>query len=533
MPFHVRHGFAAALWVALCLGLAGPAPAAPSGAAEQVAGLAAADSALAPFYALREGRPLWSVAGGPLAPDALIAALEAAPSHALPAAAYGAEELRAKLAQAAESPDRAAAAEIALSRALARYAGDMAAGALRPSRVDPDIHVFPLRPEPAALLSAAAAAPDLAAWLARLEPREPGYDRLRAIYAQMRTQTAEGGWRVRLGEGGTLRPGDAGPRVTQLRHRLAELGDPAPATDRPEVFDAGLAGALKEFQRRHGLNADGVAGRMTFAALGADAGERLRQAAVNLERMRWRQVPLDERTHILVNLPDYAMRFVEDGTTVHESRAVVGSTARQTQEFSGEMTYLVVNPTWNVPRSIATRDILPILREDPDYLRRKGMRLESTAGVPADPYSHDYTRYSESSFPYRIRQAPGPGNSLGRVKFMFPNQFNIYLHDTPEKHLFARDRRAYSSGCVRVENPFRLAHLLLAPQLADPEGTFQSWLDTGRERYVNLDRPVRVHITYRTVWVDETGRPQFRADVYGRDAKVWAALEAAGLDAGL
>jgi murein L,D-transpeptidase YcbB/YkuD len=464
-------------------------------------------------------------------PEPLLDALDAAASHALPAAAYGAEDLRARLAAAA-TPADAAGLELALSRALARYAGDMAAGAVTPNRVDPDIHVFPRRPEPYEALNDAAAAPDFAAWLASLAPRDPGYARLRELYAELLAQEKAGGWRAHLGDGGTLRLGDRGPRVARLRERLAELGDPAdPAAD-PESFDLELDATVKAFQRRHGLNADGVVGRRTFAALGADAGERLRQVAVNLERMRWGPRTLAPR-HVVANIPDYSMRFVDGDRVLHSARVVVGQRRHQTPEFSDEMTHMVVNPTWHVPRSIATQEILPQLQEDPGYLAAQNMRLVSDAGVPADPSSHDFTQYTTSSFPYRIKQRPGSSNALGRVKFMFPNRFNIYMHDTPSKNLFRRDGRAFSHGCVRVENPFEFAYALLEGQVEDPVGTFHRYLDSQREIYVNFDRPVPVHIVYRTAWVEPDGRPQFRSDVYGRDAAVWAALERAGLAPGL
>ncbi|MEM1315480.1 MAG: L,D-transpeptidase family protein, partial [Pseudomonadota bacterium] len=207
----------------------------------------------------------------------------------------------------------------------------------------------------------------------------------------------------------------------------------------------------------------------------------------------------------------------------------VGTRRHQTVEFSDEMEYMVVNPTWHVPRSIATEEILPALQENPNYLIERNMKLVSSEGVPADTASHDWLQYDRGSFPYRVKQRPGLGNALGRVKFMFPNQFSIYLHDTPSKSLFKRDGRAFSHGCVRVENPFDFAYALLAPQLDDPVGAFQTWLDAGSERYVNLAEHVPVHILYRTVWVDADGTPQFREDVYGRDALVWNALEAAGL----
>ncbi|MDF2233065.1 L,D-transpeptidase family protein [Albimonas sp. CAU 1670] len=508
-----------------------PSPQTPLAAA--ILRAAASDGELKAWYAARDGRPAWTVSGGELDAQALLARLDEAESHALPAAAYSPAALRQRAQGALASsgaPEDMAALELDLSRALVRYAGDMSAGALVPSRIDSDIHVFPDRPKAMALMTQAETAPDLGAWLDGLAPTDPGYAPLRALYARLQTEAASGGWRATLSEGGTLRPGQTGERVTQLRARLAELGEPTPASASPELYDAGLETAVKAFQRRHGLNDDGIAGARTFAALGADVGSRIRQVAVNLERMRWAPHDLG-RKYIVVNQPDYRLRLYEDGKLIHQTRVVVGQRQHQTPEFIDDMDHLVVNPSWNVPRSIATNEILPALRKDPYYLEKQNMRLISTDGgpVPADPSFVDWTQYSKGHFPYRVKQAPGDGNALGKVKFMFPNQFSIYLHDTPSKRLFSRDARAFSHGCVRVENPFELAYILLAPQYADPKGSFQSLLDSGRERWVNLKEPVKVNLTYRTAWVDEHGQAQFRADVYDRDEAVWAALEEKGL----
>ncbi|MEM1315108.1 MAG: peptidoglycan-binding protein, partial [Pseudomonadota bacterium] len=343
------------------------APPETAAAPAQIRFAAQALPEVAAFYDARAHAPLWTIAGGPLSPTPLLDALEDAASHALPAASYGGAALRARVraAEAAGVPDPAL--EIALSRALARYAGDMSAGALKPSAVARSIQTFPARPDAFASLLSAAAAPSLDVWLAGLAPKDPGYQALRALYADLGAQARAGGWRASLAEGGTLRPGDRSPRVAQLRDRLAELGTPAPAAADPELYDPALEVAVKDFQRRHGLNDDGLAGRRTFAALGADAGERFRQAAVNLERMRWQPASWGHR-HIQVNIPDYRMRLVEGADVLFATRVVVGTRRHQTVEFSDEMEYMVVNPTWHVPRSIATEEILPALQENPNYL---------------------------------------------------------------------------------------------------------------------------------------------------------------------
>ncbi|MEM0944050.1 MAG: L,D-transpeptidase family protein, partial [Pseudomonadota bacterium] len=231
--------------------------------------------------------------------------------------------------------------------------------------------------------------------------------------------------------------------------------------------------------------------------------------------------------HILVNLAAFEFDVLEDGKSVFNSRTVVGKARKhRTPEFSDEMDHMVINPTWFVPRSIAREEILPALQEDPTYLSRKNMRI---TGVD-DPSTIDWSTITPDTFPGKVRQAPGSGNALGRVKFMFPNDHAIYLHDTPAKSLFKRDSRAYSHGCVRVQRPFEFAEYLLSAQEEDPAGTFDRILRSERERYVYLEQPIPVHITYRTFWVDAAGEDQFRGDVYGRDSRVLAALAKAGVD---
>ncbi|MEO1276280.1 MAG: L,D-transpeptidase family protein, partial [Pseudomonadota bacterium] len=227
---------------------------------------------------------------------------------------------------------------------------------------------------------------------------------------------------------------------------------------------------------------------------------------------------------IVVNLPDFHVRVYEAEAAVFESRVVIGKYKHQTVEFSDEMEHMVVNPTWFVPMSIARNEILPKLQENPFYLEERNMRL-----VGADATTVDWTTVEPASFPGRIRQAPGPGNALGDVKFMFPNDHAIYLHDTPQKGLFRRDNRAYSHGCVRVEKPAELAALLLGAQVEDGAGTYDRLLSREKERYVHLDVHRPVHLIYRTSWTERDGTQHFRRDVYRRDALVAGALERAGV----
>jgi len=478
----------------------------------------AADGAAQAALWLREGRA-----------EALLAALRDATTHALPPARYDAAGLAQAVAEAATAADRAAV-DARLTEAYLRYARDVSSGLLEPRRVAPEIKVRPPRPDRAALLRAAAAAPDMAAHLAALAPADPEYRALKQAYARESALARETGAIARVPRGATMRLGDGGPRVAALRARLAELGHAAPVTDRPDRFDAGLDVALRAFQGANGLNSDGLAGPATVGALNAGPAQRAAQIAVALERLRWNNRPKPPR-RVEVNLADARVRLIDDGVVLFDERVVVGRRDRQTPEFSDEMEHMVLNPTWHVPRSIATKDLLPKLQADPTFLRNSNMRLTRPDGgpVPPDPSQHDFNAYTLNDFPYRIKQAPSLDNALGRVKFMFPNADNIYLHDTPDKRLLARDRRAFSSGCVRVRDPLRLAELLLAPQTDDPAGTVSAILATGRERYVLLDAHVPVRLFYRTAWIDDAGALQLREDIYGRDARTVEALRAAGV----
>lgn len=522
-------------------GLATPTETAPSspGGGDSIARalserLALGDEALravASVYAARGNAPVW-LDGGTGRAATLIGVLRAADAHGLPVARYAPDALSAALART--DPAGVAAADLALSEAFLRYARDVVSGLLDPGRAVPGIHVTPERPDPAALLRVAAAAPDLGAFLASLAPSDPEYAVIKARLAALTRRVAAGDWGAPVAPGATLRPGDRAPRVAALRARLTALGDiaaTAPVSD-PGLYDADLEAAVLAFQRRHGLNEDGAVGPATLAAVNTSAEARAAQLAVTLERLRWMNRDLGAR-RIVVNQPAFTVTLIDNGVTLFHERVVVGTPQNQTPEFSDQMEMIVLNPSWHVPRSIATKELLPLLKNDPGYLSRNSMTLTRPDGgpVPADPSTHDFSAYTTRDFPYRIRQTPNSDNALGLVKFLFPNDYAIYLHDTPSKRLFARDQRALSHGCVRVRDPLTLATLLLAPQKDDPRGFIDAVLATGRERYVRFDMPVPVHLTYRTAWVDEAGVDQFRADIYGRDAAVLDALRAAGVGA--
>lgn len=511
---------------------AGTAVAAPS--PDAVLAALAADARfgaeVSPVYEARGGAAIW-LDGDAARARALVDALGQAPARALPPARYDAAGLAARLDAPGGTDD--ATLEVDLSRVFATYARDLKRGFLPPSSAGPDMHRRIAREPARTLLAEAADAPDIAAFLRAREPADDDYRGLIALYAELTAKAAAGDWGATVAEGPTLREGDRDPRVAALRARLERMGyHPSDAiAAEPDLFDVSLAVSLRAFQARHGLNEDAALGPRTRAAVNASAARRAEQTAVNIERARWLNMPLGT-DNIVVNIPAYRVTLTRGGDVAFDERVVVGSLKYQTPEFSDEMQTVVFNPSWNVPRSITMRDILPRLRADPGYLSRNGMRLIPTdGGPPPDPASHDFSYYDASYFPFRVQQVPNDDNALGLVKFLFPNDFAIYLHDTPKKSLFARDARAFSNGCIRVQDPLRLAELLFAPQVADPFTFIQEQLGVGRERFVQLRPRVPVHLIYRTVTIAPDEKPFFHADIYGRDARVLEAMRQAGVAA--
>ncbi len=468
---------------------------------------------------------------------ALLARFQMAPGHGLSPSRYDVEKLRGMVETFEAEPGFEAAQNLerALSIAYMRYATDLVSGMVDPESLEVRVHVDPARISPVRLLNRAAQAEDVEALLDSLAPSNIRYRNLRAAVLRMMDQVNRGGWGDTVEPGG-LGPGAVSANVAKLRRRLMAMGDLAPepdlfgVTSDPDIaaYDERLMGAVAAFQQRHGLTADGIAGPATLRALNAPLGMRLAQAMLNLERLRWRQKKLTGR-RIEVNQPDFRMTVYDDASApVHDARVVIGKSERrlQTPEFNDHMSYIVLNPTWTVPRSIIRREILPDMQKDPTWLERNNMIL-LRGGKKIDPTTVDWqaeTRESVSDM--GVVQRPGKGNALGNVKFMFPNGYNVYLHDTPSKHLFASDSRAYSHGCVRVERPFALAWLLLSDQTDDPGTMIEETLATGKETNVPLERPIPISLIYLTSWVDEAGVLNFREDVYKRDEILARALRA-------
>ncbi len=308
-----------------------------------------------------------------------------------------------------------------------------------------------------------------------------------------------------------------------MRRRLVVTGDLPPGSDlESDRYDEILEIAVKAFQGRHGLDADGIAGAKTFEALNVPVQTRINQLRMSLERLRWVDQDVSD-DFVAVNIPDYRVFLLRDREIVWSARAQVGKPYRATPIFRGDIQYLELNPTWTVPPGILRNDILPRLKQDPGYVVNKNISVIDRDGRKVDPFSVDWSKYSRG-VPYTLRQEPGPNNALGRIKFIFPNEHFVFLHDTPSRSLFDRSERAFSSGCIRIDKPLELAELLLRDPDKWSQEDLQGVLDSRRTQRVNLKPREPVLILYLTASLDLDGSIRFAKDIYGRDAELLAAL---------
>ncbi len=475
-------------------------------------------AALAEFYAERDFQPVWMIDGAytPQA-RAVMTRIAGADEDGLDPAAY-------RLPPATIGATTPAGAEIAasvdlvLSQAVLLYARQAYAGRLDPSSISKLITIKPLLPDPIEVLSTVSSASDGATAIASFNPPHEGYLRLKKALAEARA-TETGPRLARVPEGKSMKLGLADPRVPLLRARLEV---PAPS-EAPEVYDEALAAAVKSFQSSKGLTADGIAGNATVAYVNGTGRSHTAEIIANMERWRW--LPRDLGAfHIMANVPEYLVRVVENGEVVHTTRTVVGKMTNQTPIFSDQMESIVVNPSWNVPASITTKEMLPAARRDPSYMSRKGYQvLANVDGKyrPIDPQMVDWSNVNPRQI--MIRQPPGDDNALGSVKFLFPNEHAVYLHDTPSKSFFKRDSRALSHGCVRVQDPLEFADVLLAHQGGWTKQRLRKMIG-GKEKWINLPNRIPIHLTYFTAFVGDSGSLETRPDVYGFNARVEKAL---------
>ncbi len=466
---------------------------------------------IAAFYSTREYKPLWTSDGAANArAKAAIAYLGQVDTIALDPRDYPTPHFGASA-----TPEQLAEDELRLTNSVLTYAREAEIGRIHFSRVAADISFKLEPPHPAAVLAKMAYSDDVSKALDSYNPPQAGFKALKEKLAELRANGGRidkpketGEQHVRVPDGKILRPGMKDERVVMLRKRLDIAGDKNnPAYD-DEVFDA-----LRAFQTKANIGVDGLLGPNTVAALNGEQvthrtpANAIDTVVANMERWRWlpRKLGNDENTYVVVNVPDYSLSLFHEGKLFWKTKLVVGKPGKETPMTSALMKYITVNPTWNVPPSIIENEYLPALMEDPTVLDRYGLKI-----------------YQDPDGTVHIYQPPGAGNALGRIRFNFPNKFLVYQHDTPDKYLFKRAKRAYSHGCMRVENPLEYGVKLLSIQLPDKNYTkakLESMFGTN-EINIDLPKPIPVHLTYQTAFVDENGKLVFRDDVYGRDARM-------------
>lgn len=364
-------------------------------------------------------------------------------------------------------------------------------------------------------------AQDLSAALAALTPANSEYRSLRRALANYRRIAEAGGW-PEIPAGPTIRPGDSDTRISLLVRRLAASGDLSGGHGGND-YDPTLQAAIRRFQSRHGLAVDAVIGPATLRALNVTVAARIDQVRVNLERLRWQRGSHPDPL-VLVNIPAFEAQLIRDGAVEKTHKVIVGALKTPTPTFESELKYVVLNPTWTVPRSIASDELLPAIKADRGYLERFGYQVLDPSGSVVDPAGIDWTRLNRNNFAYSLVQQPGPANQLGRIKFMMPNEYAVFMHDTPGVNLFSRASRTFSHGCIRVENPVALATALMRNTDGDG-GVLESRIASGSTQTVFLAEPVAIRIIYRTVTSNDGQDVRFFADVYGLDNGVLAALD--------
>ena len=467
------------------------------------------------FYTQREHAPAWVDNRRPTdrAADA-IAVLNTARQHGYNADDYGAKELLAMSQEVEkidkESPQRLqhnAEFDVKLTSGVLALGRDVAIGRVKnprwkSQRKAPDFV--------AALVKVADG--DAKEWIDAVRPPHKEYEALAKALDALHGQKEKGGW---VSVPAITKPGASGPAVAALRQRLAASGhlkgDPAAST----AYDAGVEAAVKSFQELHGIKATGIVDQPTLAAMNVPLDTRIRQVALNLQRWRWMPDDLGER-HFLVNVPSFHLIAREQGKPVMDIRVVVGKVGNNTPLFSDEMESVVFSPYWNIPDSIAQGETLPAIARDPNYLARQNIEIVRTSGEKVSAGDVDWSN-PEALKGFAFRQRPGSGNALGHVKFLFPNAHNVYLHDTPADNLFGKPTRAFSHGCIRVEEPEQLAKYVLRGYSEWDEAAIGAAMHSGVEKHVKLKEKIPVHIAYFTSWVDENGGLHFQPDIYGYD----------------
>ena len=491
-------------------------------------GLSSVSALLFQFYEGRGLRPAWSDDYGP-SPDVedFLEVIRSAYREGLNPQDYHLNKIEAVLSDLYASQiglepydvAKLAGLDLLLTQSFFLYASHVVDGRVDHQNIYPDWVVNEKSVDLVAVLNEALESKEMQKTLADLAPPYPRYARLKEELIKYQTIAESGGW-PRVPGGPKLQRGSRGNRVSILRQRLIISGDLAStAQEKPDIFDHDLELAVRKFQKRHGLKDDGRVGKSTLKDINVPVETRIRQIALNMDRLRWLSDDIG-RTYIFVNIADFSLEVMEDEQPVMAMRIIAGKDEQRSCVLSAKMTYLELNPFWRVPDSIAAKEILPQIKKEPGYLAQKNIKVFKDWKDNAkeiDPMLINWSRVRAGNLGYKFRQEPGPINPLGRIKFIFPNECEIYLHDTPARHLFGKARRDLSHGCIRVEKPVELATYLLRNKETWIQKKILAEIKKGKRQVVMLPEPVNVHIFYGTVWVDRDGVLQFRNDIYHAD----------------
>jgi murein L,D-transpeptidase YcbB/YkuD len=473
------------------------------------------------LYARRDYAPVWS---NPVSVRQLISAIENIDTEGLDPADYNLALLTLLLESDAQAglpdPERSADLDLLLTDSLIRLGYHLSFGKVDPEALDSNWNMTRYIEDLDALLALGDSiqSGQVDELLQSLKPQSIKYERLKTALASYRLYQQLGGWEP-VPQGDSLEPGMVDARVSVLRARLIATGDLSTRDMYFTTYDDAVAAGVARFQRRHGLDDDGVVGPMTLRELNVPVEARIDQIRANLERARWVMHDLPD-TFIMVDIAGFNVRLFRHREVVWQTRAVVGQPYRMSPIFRSSLSYLELNPTWTVPPVVLEEDLLPELRKDPAYLQQKDMQVIDYDGKPVDIDSIEWGRYTANNFPWLIRQRAGPKNALGRIKFMFPNPHSVYLHDTPSKSLFNKPERAFSSGCIRVEHPLELAELLLQGNTGWDHGKLTQAVDSLETRSISMATPITIILMYWTVSVDEDGTVLFNRDIYQRDPAI-------------
>ncbi|MDH3325262.1 MAG: L,D-transpeptidase family protein [Gammaproteobacteria bacterium] len=478
------------------------------------------------FYSKREFLPVWLTVNGPTERARKVRdVLVEADNEGLDPAEYHVPALQ--YLWRAKRDKSKARLELLLTDALLRYGLEVSAGYRNPRAADIDWHVRPRRINVVRRLEWLLIAPDAELAMRDFPPPHKAYVKLKEKLAYYRELAVNGPWQ-KVAYAPQLQVGMSHRQIPNIRKRLQQEKYLLPGNnDESELFDDNLDIAVHKFQRYYGHKVDGVVGYFTRKSLNIDVNEQIARIKQNMERWRWMPRSLGRR-YVMVNMAGYRLNLVDDGESVMEMPVIIGKTFRATPAFIDSMEYVELNPTWSVPPRIAKEKFLPKMRENPGFLKVNNLKVYESWRKNAkevDPETIDWQEVKVENFPYKLMQSPGAHNSMGRIKFMFPNRFRVYLHDTPDRTLFDRHIRTFSSGCIRVAEPFNLANKILSWGNKGKQSDVESQISTGETVRINLKRKLPVYLMYWTAWVDEEGEINFRNDIYQRNQKIATSKE--------